>query len=188
MSLSNAKVSKELDILVGGIKEHITHATVEFLQTRGNMIRYARQNVSQEDIDSVIEVLRSDFLTQGPSVSRFELAVAQYCVAQHSVSVNSSTSALHIACLALDLGHGDWLWTTQILCRQRKQRFYCGIRSISLILTRAPTTLAWNDLIKAYGRERWAVAQNCVASPLCWPTLRCAGDICVKPAIWLQNH
>ena len=93
------------------------------------MIRYARQNISQEDIASVIEVLRSDFLTQGPSVSRFELAVAQYCVAQHSISVNSSTSALHIACLALDLGHGDWLWTTpNTFVASANSALYCGAK------------------------------------------------------------
>lgn len=73
------------------------------------MIPYGRQDISQADIDAVVEVLRSEFLTQGPTVKRFEEAVAQYCGAQHAVAVNSATSALHIACLALDLGSGDWL-------------------------------------------------------------------------------
>ena len=76
------------------------------------MIRYSRQNIAQADIDAVVEVLRSDSLTQGPMVPRFEEAVAQYCGAQYAVAVNSATSALHIACLALDLGPGDWLWTS----------------------------------------------------------------------------
>ena len=76
------------------------------------MIPYGRQDISQADIDAVVEVLRSDFLTQGPTVPRFEEAVAQYCSAHHAVAVNSATSALHIACLALDLGSGDWLWTS----------------------------------------------------------------------------
>jgi len=76
------------------------------------MIRYGRQDISQADIDAVVEVLRSDFLTQGPMVPRFEEAVAQYCGAEYAVAVNSATSALHIACLALDLGPGDWLWTS----------------------------------------------------------------------------
>lgn len=76
------------------------------------MIRYGCQDISQDDIDAVVEVLSSDFLTQGPMVPRFEEAVAQYCGAQHAVAVNSATSALHIACLALDLGLGDWLWTS----------------------------------------------------------------------------
>jgi len=76
------------------------------------LIPYGRQDISQTDIDAVVEVLRSDFLTQGPTVPRFEEAVAQYCSAHHAVAVNSATSALHIACLALDLGSGDWLWTS----------------------------------------------------------------------------
>lgn len=78
------------------------------------MIPYGRQDIRQEDIDAVIEVLRSDFLTQGPQVPLFEAAVAQAGGAAHAVAVNSATSALHIACLALGLGPGDWLWTSPI--------------------------------------------------------------------------
>lgn len=76
------------------------------------MIPYGRQEIAQQDIDAVVEVLRSDFLTQGPAVPRFEQAVATYCHAAHAIAVNSATSALHIACMALDLGPGDWLWTS----------------------------------------------------------------------------
>ncbi|MBK1633385.1 UDP-4-amino-4,6-dideoxy-N-acetyl-beta-L-altrosamine transaminase [Thiohalocapsa halophila] len=76
------------------------------------MIPYGRQDITEADIAAVEEVLRSDFLTQGPAVPRFEQAVADYCVAAHGVAVNSATSALHIACRALDLGPGDWLWTS----------------------------------------------------------------------------
>jgi UDP-4-amino-4,6-dideoxy-N-acetyl-beta-L-altrosamine transaminase len=76
------------------------------------MIPYGRQDISQADIDAVVEVLRSDWLTQGPMVPRFEQAVASYVGAQHAVAVNSATSALHIACLALGVGPGDWVWTT----------------------------------------------------------------------------
>ncbi|MEX2525588.1 MAG: UDP-4-amino-4,6-dideoxy-N-acetyl-beta-L-altrosamine transaminase [Gammaproteobacteria bacterium] len=78
------------------------------------MIPYGRQNISDEDIDAVVEVLRSDFLTQGPVVPRFEQAVAAYCGAGHGVAVNSGTSALHLACLALDIGPGDRVWTSPI--------------------------------------------------------------------------
>lgn len=76
------------------------------------MIPYGRHDISQADIDEVVNVLGSGFLTQGPMLPRFEEAVAQYCGAHHGVSVNSATSALHIACLSLDLGLGDWLWTS----------------------------------------------------------------------------
>ena len=78
------------------------------------MIPYGRQDINQLDIDAVVEVLRSDFLTQGPVVPAFERAVANYCGAQHAVAVNSATSALHIACLALGIGKGDAVWTTPI--------------------------------------------------------------------------
>jgi len=78
------------------------------------MIPYGRQDINQSDIDAVIAVLKSDFLTQGPVVPCFEEIVANHVGANHAVAVNSATSALHIACLALDLGPGDWLWTTPI--------------------------------------------------------------------------
>jgi UDP-4-amino-4,6-dideoxy-N-acetyl-beta-L-altrosamine transaminase len=75
------------------------------------MIPYGRQDISQTDIDAVVEILRSDFLTQGPAVPAFEKAVAARVGAAHAVAANSATSALHIACLALGLKSGDWLWT-----------------------------------------------------------------------------
>ncbi len=76
------------------------------------MIPYGRQHVSERDIESVVAVLRSDFLTQGPAVPAFEAAVSAYTGGVHAVAVNSATSALHIACMALDLGPGDLLWTS----------------------------------------------------------------------------
>lgn len=76
------------------------------------MIPYGRQDISQDDIDAVVEVLRSDFLTQGPKVPEFEQQVACYSGAKHAVAVNSATSALHIACMALDVGPGDIVWTS----------------------------------------------------------------------------
>ena len=75
-------------------------------------VPYARQAISDDDIAAVAEVLRSDWLTQGPAVPRFESALTKYCGASHAVAVNSGTSALHIACLALGLGPGDRLWTS----------------------------------------------------------------------------
>ena len=78
------------------------------------MIPYGHQEITQADIDAVVEVLQSDFLTQGPMVPRFEDAVASYTGGKYGVAVNSGTSALHIACLALDLGPGDILWTSPI--------------------------------------------------------------------------
>src|SRR6056297_2422836 len=75
-------------------------------------IPYGRQDINQDDIDAVIEVLRSDFLTQGPKIPDFERVVAEYSGATYGVAVNSATSALHIACMALDVGPGDLVWTS----------------------------------------------------------------------------
>ena len=91
------------------------------------MIPYGRQDINQADIDAVVSVLRSDFLTQGPTVPAFEKAVADYCGAQHAVAVNSATSALHIACLALGVGKGDSVWTTPItFVASANCALYCG--------------------------------------------------------------
>lgn len=76
------------------------------------MIPYGRQSLDQADIDAVVEVLRSDWLTQGPTIERFEAAMASRCEAAFGVVVCNATAALHIACLAAGLGEGDWLWTS----------------------------------------------------------------------------
>lgn len=76
------------------------------------MIPYGRQSLDQADIDAVVEVLQSDWLTQGPTIERFEQAMAQRCQADYAVAVCNATAALHIACLAAGLGPGDRLWTT----------------------------------------------------------------------------
>jgi len=76
------------------------------------MIPYGRQSVSQADIDAVVEVLKSDYLTQGPAIERFETALAAYCGASHAVAVSNGTAALHLAMLALGVGEGSLVWTS----------------------------------------------------------------------------
>lgn len=78
------------------------------------MIFYGKQSIDQNDIDAVVEVLKSDFLTQGPAIEKFEKCVAEYCGAKYAVAVTSATAALHISCLAAGLGKGDILWTSPI--------------------------------------------------------------------------
>lgn len=91
------------------------------------MIPYGRQDITQADIDSVVAVLQSDFLTQGPMVPRFEQGVARHVGAEHALAVNSATSALHIACLALGLGPGDRLWTSPVtFVASANCGLYCG--------------------------------------------------------------
>ncbi|MDA8730273.1 UDP-4-amino-4,6-dideoxy-N-acetyl-beta-L-altrosamine transaminase [Alphaproteobacteria bacterium] len=91
------------------------------------MIPYGKQDISNEDIDAVIDVLRSEFLTQGPVVPEFENAVAGKVKAKYGVALNSATSALHVACLALGVGEGDWVWTSSnSFVASANCALYCG--------------------------------------------------------------
>ena len=93
------------------------------------MIPYGRQSISDDDIKAVIDVLKSDYLTQGPVVPEFEKSICKYTGASYAVAVNSGTSALHIACLSLGLGKGDWLWTSSIsFVASANCGIYCGAR------------------------------------------------------------
>ena len=94
---------------------------------RKSFIPYGRQDVTEADIEAVVNVLRSDFITQGPVVPRFEQAVADYCGARQGVAMNSATSALHLACLALGIGPGDVVWTSPItFVASANCARYCG--------------------------------------------------------------
>ena len=91
------------------------------------MIYYGRQNINEADIEAVEAVLRSDFLTQGPAIERFERRVADYCGAKYAVAVTNATSALHIACLAAGMGKDDVLWTSPItFMASANCARYCG--------------------------------------------------------------
>jgi UDP-4-amino-4,6-dideoxy-N-acetyl-beta-L-altrosamine transaminase len=91
------------------------------------LIPYGRQSISEADIEAVTEVLRSDFLTQGPVVPAFEEAVAKLCGAQFGIAANSATSALHLACMALGVGPGDRVWTSPItFVASANAALYCG--------------------------------------------------------------
>ena len=91
------------------------------------MIPYGRQDINQQDIDAVVDVLQSDFLTQGPQVPLFEKALTDYTGAAYAVAVNSATSALHLACLALDVGPGDYVWTSPVtFVASANCALYCG--------------------------------------------------------------
>jgi UDP-4-amino-4,6-dideoxy-N-acetyl-beta-L-altrosamine transaminase len=91
------------------------------------VISYGKQSINQSDIDSVVNVLKSDFLTQGPQIPLFEKTVSDYCGSRYGVAVNSATSALHIACLALGLEKGDYLWTSpNTFVASANCGLYCG--------------------------------------------------------------
>ncbi|MDF0532936.1 UDP-4-amino-4,6-dideoxy-N-acetyl-beta-L-altrosamine transaminase [Shewanella sp. A32] len=91
------------------------------------MIPYGRQAINQTDIDAVIEVLKSDYLTQGPQVPAFERAVCNYTGVEYAVAVSNATAALHIACLALGVGPNDCVWTSPItFLASANCALYCG--------------------------------------------------------------
>lgn len=92
-----------------------------------NFIPYGRQLISEDDIKAVVDVLNSDFLTQGPAVPAFEQSVSDYCGSKHAVAVSSATAALHLACLALGVGKGDIVWTSPItFVASANCALYCG--------------------------------------------------------------
>lgn len=93
------------------------------------MIPYGKQDISSDDVDEVIKVLNSDFITQGPQVPKFEKSVSEITSSKYSIAMNSATSALHCACLALGLGNGDWLWTSPItFVASSNCAMYCGAK------------------------------------------------------------
>ena len=93
------------------------------------MIRYGQQDITQADIEAVIGVLKSVNLTQGPTITQFEQSVMRHTGAQHAVAVSNATAALHIACMALELGPGDWLWTTpNTFVASANCALYCGAK------------------------------------------------------------
>jgi UDP-4-amino-4,6-dideoxy-N-acetyl-beta-L-altrosamine transaminase len=99
------------------------------MKNENKLIQYGRQSISETDIQFVVDVLRSEHLTQGPVVPCFERELGRYCTALHAVAVNSATSALHIACLALELGSGDWFWTSPItFVASANCGLYCGAK------------------------------------------------------------
>tara|TARA_B100002019_G_scaffold267364_1_gene258391 strand:+ start:9727 stop:10878 length:1152 start_codon:yes stop_codon:yes gene_type:complete len=91
------------------------------------MIPYGKQSISKDDVDAVIDVLKSDFLTQGPAIEIFEDKVKDYCKSRYASSFNSATSALHAACMAIGVGKGDYVWTSAItFVASSNCALYCG--------------------------------------------------------------
>ena len=91
------------------------------------MIPYGKHTVDDDDIAAVVDVLQHQFLTQGQQVPAFEKELAEYTGARHAIAVNSGTSALHIACLAAGVSHGDWVWTVPIsFVASANCARYCG--------------------------------------------------------------
>ncbi|MCL5797122.1 MAG: UDP-4-amino-4,6-dideoxy-N-acetyl-beta-L-altrosamine transaminase [Gammaproteobacteria bacterium] len=148
------------------------------------MIPYGRQHIDQADIDAVTAVLTSDFLTQGPVVPAFEQAVAKVVSANYAVAMNSATSALHVACLALGLDKDDYLWTTpNTFVASANCALYCGA-SVDFVdidansLNISIDVLA-NKLVEAEKTGKLpkiVVAVDFAGRPCDWPALRRLAD------------
>jgi UDP-4-amino-4,6-dideoxy-N-acetyl-beta-L-altrosamine transaminase/dTDP-4-dehydrorhamnose reductase len=115
MSLSNHKLSVFLNASLPSIERQLEDLKeAKKIGQERMVIPYGRQDVSEKDIQSIVNVLRSDYITQGPTIQKFEQRVAEYCGVKHAYACNSATSALHIACLALGVKKGDLVWTSPI--------------------------------------------------------------------------
>jgi UDP-4-amino-4,6-dideoxy-N-acetyl-beta-L-altrosamine transaminase len=144
------------------------------------MIPYGRQSISDSDIQSVIEVLNSDFLTQGPIVPLFEQAIAKYCKVEYAAAVNSATSALHLACLALDLKEGDIVWTSPIsFVASANCAMYCGAKVDFVDID--PFT--YNMSISSLTTKLEIAKQNCVLPKIIIP-VHLSGQSCDMKAIY----
>ena len=137
-------------------------------------IKYGKQDVTKDDIAAVVDVLKSDLLTQGPIVPKFEKAVSSYTGASHAVAANSATSALHIACMALDLGPGDSLWTTpNTFVASSNCAIYCGARVDFIDID----PLTYNMSVKKL-KERLIIAKKNNSLPKILVPVHLSGQSC----------
>lgn len=143
------------------------------------MIPYGRQNISVDDVEAVNAVLKSDFLTQGPQVPLFEKSICGVTSAKYAVAANSATSVLHLACLALDVGQGDCVWTSPItFVASANCALYCGASIDFVDVNR----LTGNMCPKALERKlKQAQADNCLPKVII--PVHMAGHSCDMKAI-----
>ena len=144
------------------------------------MIPYGHQDITQSDVDAVVEVLRSDYLTQGPAVPRFEGELCKATHARHAVAVNSATSALHVACMALELGPGDLLWTVpNTFVASSNCARYCGAEVDFVDID----PLTWN-MSMASLRAKLVEARRAGRLPKILVPVHFAGQPTDQDAIW----
>jgi UDP-4-amino-4,6-dideoxy-N-acetyl-beta-L-altrosamine transaminase len=144
-----------------------------------NYIPYGKQDINQADIDAVVEVLRSDYLTQGPAIDRFERVVADYCEVKYAVAVASATAGLHIACLSAGLGSGDILWTVpNTFVASANCGLYCGAE-IDFVDIDSKT---YNLSIPALS-DKLALAAKCGKLPKILIPVHFAGQSCDMEAV-----
>ena len=143
------------------------------------MIPYGKQDINKADIDAVVGVLNSDFLTQGPQVPLFEKAVSNYCNVDFGIAVNSATSALHIACLALGLEEGDWLWTSpNSFVASANCGLYCGAKVDFVDIDTKTYNLSIDKLEKKLiqAKKRKQTSKNINPCTFCWTIMQDEGN------------
>lgn len=149
------------------------------------MIPYGKQLISEDDIQAVVEVLQSDWLTQGPTVERFESTVAAYCGVKYAVAVSNATAALHLACLSLGLSPGDWLWTSpNTFVASANCARYCGADVDFVDIDARSYNLSMVEL-----RRKLEVAQRNNRLPKVVVPVHFAGQSCeMEPLRELAEH
>ena len=144
------------------------------------MIPYGCQDINSDDLDAVVQVLKSDFLTQGPVVPQFEKVVTSYCGSKYGVATNSATSALHVACLSLGLGKGDYLWTSPItFVASANCGIYCGAKVDFVDINPKTYNLSIEHL-----KDKLVQAKNNNQLPKLVVPVHFAGQSCEMQAIW----
>jgi len=143
------------------------------------MIPYGKQTINQDDIDAVVDVLRSDFLTQGPKVAEFEADLANYCKAKYSLAVNNATAALHLTYLAIGLKPGDIVWTTpNTFVATANAALYCGATIEFVDIDSRTYNLSIDHL-----KKKLVKAKQCKALPKLVVPVHFAGQSCEMKAI-----
>jgi UDP-4-amino-4,6-dideoxy-N-acetyl-beta-L-altrosamine transaminase len=143
------------------------------------MIPYGKQSISDEDIRAVVEVLKSDFLTQGPVIDRFEAAVAEACGAKYAVAVANGTASLHVACLAARVGPGDLVWTSPVtFVASANCARYCGADVDFVDIDPATFNLSLSAL-----EEKLAAAKHAGRLPKMLVPVHLGGQSCDMEAI-----
>ena len=148
------------------------------------MIPYGRQEIIQDDIDAVTKILQGDFLTQGPVLHEFEKMVSNYCGSSYAVAVNSATSALHVACLALDLGAGDLLWTSpNSFVASANCALYCGAEVDFVDIDETTYNMSIDHL-----KAKLKLAEKVRKIPKVVIPVHFAGQPCDMPAIYALSQ
>ena len=126
-----------------------------------NPINYSRQNINQNDIENVKNVLKSNFLTQGPKVEEFEKAINKFCKSKYSVACNSATSALHISCLALGLKKNDIVWTNPVsFVASANCALYCGAKVEYIDIDLSTFNVTYENFKKKLEKQKKKFSKN----------------------------